>query len=118
LKLPQKLRFQEFMVAPTGAPSMAEAVRCGAEVYAALWELIVAQFRSAGVGDEGGFAPDITIPEQALDLLVEAIEQAGYRPGGEVQLALDPAANGFLSGDAYHLGDGLADTGDLIGRYQ
>jgi enolase len=113
-----RLRFQEFMVAPTGAPSMAEAVRCGVEVSAAPRELMVARFRSAGVGGEGGFAPDITIPEQALDLLVEAIEQAGYRPGGEVQLALDPAANGLLSGDAYHLGDGATDTGDLIGRYQ
>jgi enolase len=113
-----RLRFQEFMVASTGAPSMAEAVRCGSEVYAALRELIVARFRSAGVGDEGGFAPDITTPEQALDLLVEAVEQAGYRPGGEVQLALDPAANGFLSGDTYHLGDGIADTGELIDRYQ
>jgi hypothetical protein len=97
---------------------MAEAVRCGAEVSAALRELMVARFRSAGVDDEGGFAPAITTPEQALDLLVEAIEQAGYRPGGEVQLALDPAANGLLSGDASHLGDGAADTGELIGRYQ
>jgi enolase len=113
-----RLRFQEFMVAPTGAASMAEAVRCGAEVYAALRQLVVDRFKSAGVGDEGGFAPDIASPEQALDLLVEAVTRAGYRPGAEVELALDPAANGFLSGDAYHPGDGIADTSELIGRYQ
>jgi enolase 1/2/3 len=113
-----RLPFQEFMVAPTGAPSMAEAIRCGAEVYAALNDLVVDRFKSAGVGDEGGFAPDIATPEQALDLLVDAIQRAGYRPRGEVELALDPAANGFLSGDAYHPGDGILDTSELIGRYE
>jgi enolase len=113
-----RLHFQEFMVAPTGAPSMAEAIRCGAEVYVALKDLVVDRFKSAGVGDEGGFAPDIATPEQALDLLTDAIQQAGYRPGAEVELALDPAANGFLSGDAYHPGDGIVDTSELINRYQ
>jgi enolase len=68
------LNFQEFMVAPTGTPSMAEAIRCGAEIYAALKDLVVDRFKSAGVGDEGGFAPDIATPEQALDLLVDAIQ--------------------------------------------
>jgi enolase len=113
-----RLHFQEFMVAPTGAPSMAEAIRCGAEIYAALKDLVVDQFKSAGVGDEGGFAPDIATPEQALDLLVDAIQRAGYQPRGEVELALDPAANGFVSGDAYHPGDGILDTSELIGRYE
>ena len=113
-----RLNFQEFMVAPTGTPSMAEAIRCGAEVYAALKDLVVDRFKSAGVGDEGGFAPDIATPEQALDLLVDAIQQAGYQPRADVELALDPAANGFLSGDAYHPGDGTLDTSELISRYE
>jgi enolase 1/2/3 len=68
-----RLRFQEFMVAPTGAPSISEAIRCGAEIYTALKDLVVDRHKSAGVGDEGGFAPDITTPEQVLDLLVDAI---------------------------------------------
>jgi enolase len=89
------LRLQEFMIAPTGAPSLPEAVRCGAEVYAALRKLVVERFGTAGVGDEGGFAPDLATPEAALDLLVDAIGVAGYRAGVEVELALDPAANGF-----------------------
>src|SRR4029453_6315283 len=113
-----RLNFQEFMVAPTRASTMAEAIRCGAEVYAALKELVVDRFKSAGVGDEGGFAPDIATPEQALDLLVDAIQRAGYRPRGEVELALDPAANGLLSGDAYHPGDSILDTSELISRYE
>jgi enolase len=112
------LRMQEFMVAPTGAPSLADAVRCGAEVYAALRKLVVERFGTAGVSDEGGFAPDLATPEEALDLLVEAIGAAGYRAGGEVELALDPAANGFRTGDAYDPGDGTVTTDGLIQRYQ
>jgi enolase len=95
------LRWQEFMVASTGASSLAEAVRCGAEIYACLRRLVVEGFKSAGVGDEGGFAPNLTTPEQALDLLVDATTAAGYRAGGEVELALDPAANGFHTDSAY-----------------
>ena len=78
---PNKLDFQEFMVAPLGAPSMAEAVRAGAEVYAALRKLLSGRGLATGLGDEGGFAPEIDEPEEVLGLLVAAIEQAGYRPG-------------------------------------
>jgi enolase len=112
------LRFQEFMIAPTGAPTMAEAVRYGAEVYAALRTLVIERFKTAGVGDEGGFAPDLTTPEQALDLLVDAADLAGYRPGDDVTFALDPAANGFFLGEQYEPGDGRVDTIDLVRRYE
>jgi enolase len=112
------LRFQEFMIAPTGAATMAEAVRYGAEVDAALRKRVVERYKTAGVGDEGGFAPDLATPEQALDLLVEAAELAGYRPGDDVTFALDPAANGFFLGEQYEPGDGRLDTIDLVRRYE
>jgi len=112
------LRLQEFMIAPTGAPSLAEAVRCGAEVYAALRKRVVERFGTAGVGDEGGFAPDLSTPEEALDLLMDAIGAAGYRAGAEVELALDPAANGFHTDGAYDPGDGAVTAEGLTRRYQ
>jgi len=93
---PNRLAFQEFMVAPIGARTFADAVRAGAEVYAALRGRLRAQGKLAGVGDEGGFAPDIEAPQEALDLLVGAIEDAGYTPSRTgVAIAMDPAANGF-----------------------
>ena len=75
------LDFQEFMVAPLGAPSMAEAVRAGAEVYAALRRELVGRKLSVGLGDEGGFAPEVDDPEEVLQLLVQAISDAGYAAG-------------------------------------
>ncbi|GAA4841901.1 phosphopyruvate hydratase [Luteimicrobium xylanilyticum] len=92
---PNPLAFQEFMVAPVGASTFADAVRAGAEVYASLRGRLRAQGKLAGVGDEGGFAPDIDAPDEALDLLVGAIEDAGYTPRTDVAIAMDPAANGF-----------------------
>ena len=95
------LDFQEFMIAPVGAASMDHAVQIGAEVYHALAGLVTTKYGTAGLGDEGGFAPPIDDPRVALELLVEAITAAGYTPGmKEVAIAMDPAANGF------HLGDG------------
>ena len=84
-----ELDFQEFMIAPLGAPSMAEAVRAGAEVYAALRRELTGRKLSTGLGDEGGFAPEISEPEEALRLLVQAISDAGYRTraGGRVHRA-------------------------------
>ena len=76
---PNSLDFQEFMVAPIGAPSMAEAVRAGAEVYSALRRELSGRKLSTGLGDEGGFAPEITEPEEVLRLLVQAITDAGYK---------------------------------------
>ena len=93
---------QEFMVAPIGAPSFKEAVRWGAEVYHALKAVLKKQGLSTGLGDEGGFAPDVAGTHAALDLICSAIESAGLKPGTDVGLALDVAANGFCTGTEYN----------------
>jgi enolase len=113
------LDFQEFMVAPMGAPSMAEAVRAGAEVYSALRRELSRRELSTGLGDEGGFAPEIAEPEQVLGLLVQAIGDAGYRAGPEgVSIALDPAASEFRQPDGcYQVAGDLLDSSDMIDRY-
>lgn len=116
---PNPLDFQEFMVCPLGAPSMAEAVRSGAEVYAALRKRLVAGGHATGLGDEGGFAPDLTEPEDVLAMIVAAIEDAGYTPGTTgVAIALDPAASEFRQHDGTYrvAGQSLSST-DLIERY-
>jgi enolase len=94
---------QEFMIAPVGAPSFAEALRWGAEVYHTLKKVLKDVGYSTGVGDEGGFAPALKRNADALDLIVKAIEQAGFRPGEDVVLALDPASSGFYEDGLYHL---------------
>ena len=97
---PNELDFQEFMIAPLGAPSMAEAVRAGTEVYAALRRELAGRKLSTGLGDEGGFAPELREPEDVLRLLVQAIAAAGYTPGrGGVSIALDLAASEFRQDD-------------------
>lgn len=113
------LEFQEFMVAPLGAPSFREALRAGAEVYASLRRQLRERGFSTGLGDEGGFAPDIARPEEALDLLVTAIEDAGYQPGPDgVAIALDPASSGFRGEDGrYEVGGEQQSTQELIERY-
>ena len=88
---------QEFMVAPIGAPSFSEALRWGAEVYHALKAVLKKQGLSTGLGDEGGFAPDVAGTRAALDLICSAIESAGFKPGTEVALALDVAATEFYT---------------------
>jgi enolase len=92
---------QEFMIAPIGAATFTDAVRWGAEVYHALKAVLKARGLSTGLGDEGGFAPDLESNRAALDLITEAIEKAGYRPGDEVALALDVAATEFHSEKGY-----------------
>ena len=94
---------QEFMILPVGAPSFAEALRCGAEIYHHLKKVLKQQGLATGVGDEGGFAPDLPNNAAALDLIVEAIEKAGYAPGSDVVLALDVAATEFYRDGKYHL---------------
>ncbi len=94
---------QEFMVAPLGLPSFAEALRAGAEVYAALKRIARDRGLNTNVGDEGGIAPDLDSTRAALDLVVEAIDAAGYRPGGEVAVALDVAATELHGPDGYHI---------------
>ena len=91
---------QEFMIAPIGAPSFSEALRWGAEVYHALKSVLKKQGLSTGLGDEGGFAPDVAGTKAALDLILSAIESAGYKPGSDVALALDVAATEFFSAGA------------------
>ncbi|HMD93879.1 MAG TPA: phosphopyruvate hydratase [Trebonia sp.] len=115
---PNELDFQEFMIAPLGAPSMAEAVRAGAEVYAALRRELTGRKLSTGLGDEGGFAPEVSEPEEVLRLLVQAIEGAGYKPGAEgVSIALDLAASEFRQSDGrYRVAGELLDSGQMIGR--
>ena len=96
---------QEFMIVPSGAASFREALRCGAEVFHALAGVLKSRKLSTGVGDEGGFAPNLQSNEEALQVLVAAIEKAGYRPGVDVGLALDPAASEFYQGGKYTLAD-------------
>jgi enolase len=94
---------QEFMIAPVGAANFAEALRWGSEVYHALKKVLKDGGYSVGVGDEGGFAPVLKRNSDAMDLIVQAIEQAGYRPGDDVVIALDPASSGFYEDGLYNL---------------
>jgi enolase len=96
--------FQEFMILPVGAPTFAEALRCGAEIFHALKSALHDAGLSTSVGDEGGFAPAINSPREALDLICKAIGSAGYAAGEDVLLALDPAASEFFRGGQYVLG--------------
>jgi len=113
------LDFQEFMLSPLGAPSMAEAIRAGSEIYSALKARLAAAGQPVGLGDEGGFAPDIAEPEDVLAEIVAAIEAAGYTPGREgVAIALDPAASEFRQPDGrYQVNGVLLSSADMIERY-
>ena len=114
-----KVDFQEFMVVPAGAPTYREGLRWGAEVFHALKESLHQAGLSTGQGDEGGFAPELDTNEQAMSLLVDAIERSGHRPGAEVFIALDPAASELYRNGRYELqGEGRTlDPGDLIDRW-
>jgi len=115
------LDFQEFMIVPHGAPSFPEAIRQGVEVYHALRALLDGRGLSTAVGDEGGFAPSLRSHEEALDLLVEAIEHAGLAPGRGCSLALDAAASELADGDGYVFrksGGPRRSADDLIDLYQ
>jgi enolase len=92
---------QEFMIVPTGAPTFGEGLRAGAEIFAHLKKVLKGKGLSTGVGDEGGFAPSLKSNEEALELLISAIEKAGYTPGGDVFLALDVAASEFYKDGSY-----------------
>jgi len=114
-----RLDFQEFMIAPLGAPSLAEAVRAGAEIYAALRGRLADGGFATGLGDEGGFAPEIDTPEDVLTALVAAITDAGYTPGRNgVAIALDPAASEFYRDGAYHVAGETLTADDMINRYE
>jgi enolase len=110
---------QEFMIAPVGAASYSEAVRWGVEVFHALRDVLREHSLSTGVGDEGGFAPDLKTNDEALEMLVTAIERAGLTPGDEVALALDVAATELFAGGVYGFpGEGASfDAATLAKRY-
>ena len=113
--------FQEFMVMPIGAPSFAEALRYGAETFHALAKLLKGKGYATSVGDEGGFAPNLGSNEEACELIVKAIEAAGYKPGKDIAIALDPAASSFYSGGAYDLAKsrgGRKTSEEMIALYQ
>ena len=95
--------FQEFMVMPVGAPSFREALRYGAEIFHTLKKVLSGRGYNTNVGDEGGFAPDLKSNEEALQVLLEAIEKAGYEPGKDVAIALDPAVTELFKDGQYHL---------------
>ena len=115
-----ELEFQEFMLSPLGSPNFAEALRAGAEVYQTLKSLLHSRKYATGLGDEGGFAPDLSTPEEVLDLLVEAITAAGYSPGRDgIAIALDPASSEMREADgSYRYSTGTRKTTDeMIERY-
>ncbi|HEV2012623.1 MAG TPA: phosphopyruvate hydratase [Candidatus Dormibacteraeota bacterium] len=114
-----KVDFQEFMIVPAGAPSYREGLRWGAEVFHALKDSLHQRGLSTGQGDEGGFAPELDTNEQAMTLLVDAIERSGHRPGEEVFIALDPAASEFYRDGRYQLtGEGRSlDVQELVDRW-
>ena len=111
---------QEFMIQPVSAPSLSEAVRMGAEVFHALRGLLIADGLSTGIGDEGGFAPNIASTQAALDYVMKAIEKAGYKPGTDITLALDSASTEFYEDGIYNLaGEGKKlKVDEMVSYYQ
>jgi enolase len=113
--------FQEFMIVPVGAETFSEALRMGAEVFHALKKVLVDRKLATGVGDEGGFAPDLRDDEEALKVILEAIEAAGYQAGKEIALALDPAASEFYKDGLYYFkksGAGKKDADAMVELYK
>ncbi len=109
---------QEFMIAPIGADSFAEATRIGAEVYHALKAVLKSRGLGTGLGDEGGFAPNLASNREALDLIEEAIKKAGYKPGRDVALALDVAASEFYDNGKYKFEGKEISSAELIEYYE
>ncbi|WP_425956216.1 phosphopyruvate hydratase [Xylanimonas sp. McL0601] len=110
--------FQEFMIAPIGAATFKEALRSGAEVYHALKSVLKAKGFATGLGDEGGFAPDLPSNGAALDLIMEAIEKTGFTPGSDIAIAMDVAATEFFKDGAYRFKNGeVHSTEDMIALY-
>ena len=111
--------FQEFMAMPVGAPSFSEALRWGAETFHALKSVLKTRGYSTAVGDEGGFAPSLKSNEEAIEVILEAITLAGYRPGHDVAIALDPAASEFYDGSKYVFkkSDGSVKTSEQLVKF-
>jgi enolase len=116
-----KLDPQEFMIVPHGAPSFAEALRMGVEVFHHLKSILKKKGYGTAVGDEGGFAPELRTSEEALETILEAVRVAGYRPGAQVSLALDPAASEFQEGRKYVFrksGGGTKTSEQMVAMYE
>ena len=111
------LDIQEFMIMPVGAPSFSEALRSATEVFHNLKSLLKSKKLSTSVGDEGGFAPNLTSNQEALDLILQAIEKAGYKPGKDIYLALDCAASSFSTDGGYNFDGSKKSSIDLIEIY-
>ncbi|MEW2123308.1 phosphopyruvate hydratase [Streptomyces sp. NPDC007259] len=112
------LDFQEFMIAPIGAATFAEAVRMGSEIFHTLRRDLLAAGHSTGVGDEGGFAPALHTAEEALDFVVAAVERTGYRPGTDIGLVMDPATSEFFRDGVYdYAGEGVRRTPEEHAEY-
>ncbi len=111
------LDIQEFMIMPIGAPSFKEALRYATEVFHNLKSILKSKHLATSVGDEGGFAPNLQSNQEALDLIIEAIEKAGYKPGKDVSLALDCAASSFCKDGKYNFEGSLKTSADLINIY-
>ncbi len=112
---------QEFMVMPVGAPSFAEGLRYCAEIFHALKRILGKKGYATSVGDEGGFAPDLKSNDEACEVILEAIEGAGYRPGKDIGIALDPAASSFYENGAYNLsksGQGKKTSAEMTALYR
>ena len=109
---------QEFMILPIGADTFEEGLRWGAETYHALKSVLKQHGLSTGVGDEGGFAPDLANNRAALDLIVEAIGKAGFEPGGDVALGIDAAATEFFNDGTYTFEGGKRSTAEMIATYE
>jgi enolase len=112
------LDIQEFMIMPAGAPTFREALRYAAEIFHTLKSLLKAKGLSTSVGDEGGFAPNLTSNEEALQLILQAIEKAGYKPGKDIYLALDCASSSFCKNNAYQFEGAQKTAADLISIYE
>jgi enolase len=112
------LDVQEFMIAPIGAPKFSEALRMATEIFHNLKSLLKSQGLATSVGDEGGFAPNLKANEEALSFIIQAIEKAGYKPGKDVFIALDPASNSFYQDGKYKFDNSLKSSAELISIYE
>jgi enolase len=109
---------QEFMIMPVGAASFSEALRWGAETYHVLKKVLGEKGLSTAIGDEGGFAPNLESNRAALDLIIEAIKNAGFEPGKDVALALDVAASAFVTEGGYTFEGGVKTTDQMVAYYE
>jgi len=113
--------FQEFMVMPVGAPTFSEALRYGVETFHALRGILSKKGYSTGVGDEGGFAPNLKSNDEACEVIIEAIKAAGFKPGKDIAIALDPAASSFFKNGIYNLaksGQGKKNSTQMVAFYK